>query len=181
MDRDSFCSHCGTPYTDTSRYPRACAACGRQVWANPAPVAVVLLPVVDGDRTGLLVVRRAIPPVGRLALVGGFVEAGETWQQGVARELWEEAMVRVDASTLRPLWYTSTEPAADLVLLFSLAPPVQAADLGPFEPNDEASERTVIFEPQELAFPLHTELARQYLSGALEVPPNGPGPHFLPA
>ena len=41
-------------------YPKSCAACGAQVWANPIPVAVALVPIVEGVRTGLLVVRRAI-------------------------------------------------------------------------------------------------------------------------
>ncbi len=167
MGRDSFCSYCGTAYTDTSGYPRTCPSCGRMVWANPKPVVVTLLPVVDGDRTGLLVVRRAIPPVGQLALVGGFMEVGETWQECAVRELWEEAAVKVEPAGLRPILFDTPEPATDLVLLFSLAPPIQAAELGLFEPNDEASERAVIFEPQELAFPLHTDLARRYLTEGL--------------
>ena len=62
--RDTFCSFCGTPYASTDRYPRTCAKCGVQVWANPIPVSVVLLPVVDGARTGLLVIRRGIEVVG---------------------------------------------------------------------------------------------------------------------
>src|SRR5579872_1926321 len=87
MPRDTFCSYCGTRFADTTAYPRMCTACGAQTWANPIPVAVLLLPVIDGARTGLLVVRRAIPPVGKLALVGGFVEDHESWQAGAAREL----------------------------------------------------------------------------------------------
>ena len=103
MERDSFCSHCGTRYGDVSGYPRTCPSCGAQVWDNPSPVAVVLQPVVEGDRTGLLVIRRAIPPVGRLALVGGFVEAHETWQQSAAREMVEEAGVDGVEVALGPL------------------------------------------------------------------------------
>jgi ADP-ribose pyrophosphatase YjhB (NUDIX family) len=136
-----------------------------RVWANPAPVAVVLLPVVDGARTGLLVVRRAISPVGKLALVSGFIEAHETWQQSAARELWEEAGVRIEPATLRPVSFSSTEPDPEFVLLFSVAPAVQAADLPPFVPNSEASERAVIFGPtEELAFPQHVQAARNYFA-----------------
>ena len=82
--RDTFCNYCGTRYAQTASYPRTCATCGAQVWSNPIPVAVALVPVDDG----LLVVRRAIPPgVGKLALVGGFVEDHEPWQAALAREL----------------------------------------------------------------------------------------------
>jgi 8-oxo-dGTP diphosphatase len=72
--RDQFCSACGTAYVAREAYPRRCPepACGLEVWANPIPVAVTLVPVIDGARTGLLVVRRGIEPGrGRLALVGG--------------------------------------------------------------------------------------------------------------
>ncbi|HWU89283.1 MAG TPA: NUDIX domain-containing protein, partial [Kofleriaceae bacterium] len=93
MPRDLFCSYCGARFADSMGYPRSCAACGAQTWANPIPVAVVLVPIIDGDRAGLLVVRRAIPPAGKLALIGGFVEEHESWQEGAAREVREEAGV----------------------------------------------------------------------------------------
>ncbi|RSM77321.1 NUDIX domain-containing protein [Kibdelosporangium aridum] len=162
MKRDAYCSSCGTAYADTSGYPRVCSGCGMQTWANPTPVAIVLVPVKDGSRTGLLVVRRAIPPVGQLALVGGFVDQGETWQQAGARELCEEAGMLVDSATLQPMWFTSTEPDPRHVLLFSLALEMQASDLPPFTPNSEASERGVIFGPRGLAFSLHEEAALKY-------------------
>lgn len=173
MPRDTFCSSCGARFADTTAYPRTCTACGAQTWANPIPVAVVLLPVIDGARTGLLVVRRAIPPVGKLALVGGFVEAHESWQVGAARELREETGVAIDPATLEPLWYASSAPRPDRVLLFSLAPAVDASALPPFTPGAEASQRGVWFGPgtaggpdDELAFPLHAEAARRYFARA---------------
>ncbi|TWP53873.1 NUDIX domain-containing protein [Lentzea tibetensis] len=161
MTRDSFCSSCGARYPDISHYPRTCASCGTQVWSNPVPVAVVLLPVVEGSRTGLLVVRRAIHPVG-LALVGGFMESGETWQQSAARELREEAGVEIAADSLAPHWFTS---AGKTVLLFGLAPAV--TELPAFTPNSEASERGILHADQtsELVFPLHAEAARRYFHG----------------
>ncbi|CAM3791023.1 NUDIX domain-containing protein [Kibdelosporangium persicum] len=162
MIRDAYCSSCGTPYADTSGYPRVCAACGAQAWANPTPVAIVLVPVDVRGRTGLLVVRRAIPPVGELALVGGFVDADETWQQAGAREVYEEAGLVIDSGSLEPLWFTSTEPCPNRVLLFGVAPKIQASGLPPFEPNSEASERGVVFGTRGLAFPLHEDAARRY-------------------
>ena len=174
MPRDSFCNSCGARFANTERYPRTCEACGVQVWANPIPVAVTLVPVSFGARTGLLVVRRAIPPSGKLALVGGFVEEYESWQACAARELREEANVSIDPTALRPLWFASGEPRPDRILLFAVAPTIAATALSPFEPNAEASERGVIFGPGEatdgLAFSLHTETVRRYFgaSGSLE-------------
>ena len=68
--RDSFCSYCGREFARPLRYPRKCQnpSCGADVYANPIPVALVLLPVTVGEQTGLLVVRRAIEPqLGKLA------------------------------------------------------------------------------------------------------------------
>ena len=76
MTRDAYCSYCGTTHPAPLVYPRRCPnpACGREVWANPIPVVVVLVPVGHEARLGLLVVRRGIEPQrGKLALVGGFV------------------------------------------------------------------------------------------------------------
>lgn len=163
--RDTFCNYCGTRFADVSSYPRTCTGCGAQIWANPIPVAVALVPIVSGARTGLLVVRRAIPPVGKLALVGGFVEERESWQVGAARELREEVNVEIDPASLQPLWFVSSEPAPNRVLLFGLAPPLDARALPAFTPNGESSERGVIFGVQELAFPLHVEATRRYFQG----------------
>ncbi len=164
--RDTFCSYCGTRFERAAGYPRTCRECGAQIWANPIPVAVALVPVIVEARTGLLVVRRAIPPVGKLALVGGFVEEHEPWQVGAARELREEVGVEIDPSTLLPLWYASSEPRPNRVLLFAVAPPIEASALGAFAANTEASERGVVFGcgdgDDTLAFPLHVEAARRY-------------------
>jgi ADP-ribose pyrophosphatase YjhB (NUDIX family) len=175
MPRDTFCSYCGTRFADPTTYPRMCTACGAQTWANPIPVAVVLLPVIDGARTGLLVVRRAIPPVGKLALVGGFIEEHEPWQVCAAREMREETGIAIDPATLEPLWYASSAPRPDRVLLFSLAPAIDASALPPFIPNAEVSQRGIWFGPgaagvdgpdDHLGFPLHAEAARRYFERA---------------
>jgi ADP-ribose pyrophosphatase YjhB (NUDIX family) len=169
MLRDTYCSYCGARFPEPLRYPRTCAACGVQIWANPIPVAVVLVPLIDGARTGLLVVRRAIPPgVGKLALVGGFLEEQETWQHGGAREVREETAAIVEPAALEPLWYASTEPRPDRVLLFSVAPPQPVSALPGFTHDTESSERGVIFGPGGLdevfAFSLHVEAVRRYFA-----------------
>jgi ADP-ribose pyrophosphatase YjhB (NUDIX family) len=164
--RNAFCSSCGTAFAETQGYPRICKTCGLHVWANPIPVSVVLVPLVTTGKTGLLVVRRAIEPrKGLLALVGGFLEEHETWQQGGVREILEETGITVDPATLEPFWYVSTEPRPNRVLLFSLAKPIPETALVPLTPNHEVSERGRVFGPEGLdelfAFPLHVEAAQR--------------------
>ena|ERR1041384_583351 len=167
--RDSFCSYCGTRFPEPLAYPRTCPACHTRIWANPIPVAVVLVQIVDGARTGLLVVRRAIPPgVGKLALVGGFLEEHEAWQVGGAREVREETGVIVEPDTLEPHWFASSAPRPDRVLVFSLAPPQPASALPRYTHDTESSERGVIYGPGGLdevfAFSTHIDAARRYFA-----------------
>jgi ADP-ribose pyrophosphatase YjhB (NUDIX family) len=167
--KDTFCSYCGTRYAQPLHYPRKCAnaACGVEVWANPIPVSVVLIPVLHGGRTGILVIRRGIEPRrGLLAIVGGFVEEQETWQAAGAREAKEESGVTIDPAGLQPFWFTSTEPRPNRVLLFSVAATLHSNELPPFQADHEATERGLVFGPQGLAqvfsFPLHVQAAERF-------------------
>jgi ADP-ribose pyrophosphatase YjhB (NUDIX family) len=169
LTRDTFCSFCGTAYEAPLAYPRTCASCKTQVWANPIPVSVVLVPVVKDGRTGLLVIRRGIQPgKDKLALVGGFLEDHETWAEGGAREILEETNVVVDAQKLTTFWFTSTAPRPNRVLLFSIAPALDADALGAYEGDAETLERGLVFGPGGLdevfAFPLHAEAARRFFA-----------------
>src|SRR5262245_9150289 len=104
--RDSHCAFCGAGFSDAEvearRWPRTCSGCGNISYKNPIPVAVLLLPVRVESALGLLVIRRGIPPqVGHLALPGGFVDFGETWQAACARELFEETGIRIPPDEVR--------------------------------------------------------------------------------
>lgn len=161
------CHVCGAAFGDTSFFPRVCDECGNMVWLNPVPVSVLLVPVQKDGRTGLLVIRRGIEPqVGKLALVGGFLEAHESWQEGGVREVIEETGVTVDAAGVAPFWFASSEPNPNRVLLFGTASDVDAASLEPFEPTTETTARGAVFGPDGLeevfAFPLHAEAAGRW-------------------
>lgn len=162
MTPHTFCHFCGTPLP-AGPFPRTCPGCGAQIWVNPIPVAVVLVPIGGG----LVVIRRAIQPgLGKLALPGGFVEEHETWQEGAAREVLEETGITIDPTALEPFWYTSTAPSPSRVLLFAIAAPPAA--VAPFTPARETSERGIIRGPDGLdevfAFPLHAKAARRYFA-----------------
>ncbi|HSD83492.1 MAG TPA: NUDIX domain-containing protein [Anaerolineae bacterium] len=157
----SCCSYCGHPFEIDQAWPRLCAVCGNTSFVNPLPVAVVLLPV---DR-GLLAVRRNIAPqIGQLALPGGYINRGESWQQAGARELFEETGIVIRPEDLHEFRVKST-PDYRMLLVFGLARGIRAADLPIFVPNEETQEICVLTAPQELAFSTHTEALREYFAG----------------
>jgi len=159
MERHSHCSYCGRAYADDA-WPRTCAGCKNTVWRNPIPVIVALVPVGNG----LLGVRRDIPPKkGMLALPGGFIDYGESWQEAAARELREETGVDAPAGMFRAFDLHST-PDGSMILIFArLMRPL--AELPAFTPNSEVSEIVVLKGDEPLAFPLHDSVMKEFMTG----------------
>jgi ADP-ribose pyrophosphatase YjhB (NUDIX family) len=157
--KNSHCSYCGNPFAEEQSWPRLCSHCGKVTYSNPLPVSVILLPV----DSGLLVVRRAIEPKkGFLALPGGFIGMGESWQEAGAREVFEETGIRILAQDIEDFRVLSAPDGT--LLVFGLAPALAAEDLPDFIPNAETSEILVIDAPQELAFSLHTQVIQEYFT-----------------
>ena len=65
---------------------KTCPDCHFTHWNNPAPVLAALVQI--GDM--ILLARNAAWPPGTFALITGFMEMGESPEQGIARELKEE-------------------------------------------------------------------------------------------
>lgn len=157
--KNSHCSFCGAAFAPDQAWPRTCAACQSVSYVNPLPVAVLLLPV-DG---ALVTVRRGIEPrKGQLALPGGFINLGESWQEAAARELFEETQIRVDPGRIRDFRVLSAPDGT--VLVFGEAEPLRAGDLPPFEPTEETAERVLLREPAPLGFPLHTRVVEEWFA-----------------
>lgn len=87
-----FCGACATP-TVQAAHERAkrCPACGLTVYPRIAPAMMTL--VTRG--TELLLARGVNFPPGRYSALAGFVEAGETIEECIVREVHEETGVRV--------------------------------------------------------------------------------------
>ncbi|WP_173327472.1 NAD(+) diphosphatase [Eubacterium pyruvativorans] len=87
-----FWGTCGSR-TELSSAERAvrCPSCGRVIY--PRIVPAVIVAVVDGDR--ILLTKYANRPFKNYALIAGFTEIGETLEETVAREVMEEAGLRV--------------------------------------------------------------------------------------
>ncbi len=90
--RHGFCAACGSPTkVQKSGYSRLCENCGAEHFPRVDPV-VIMLAEKDGKA---LVGRGPRFPAGFMSALAGFVEPGESLEEAVARELYEEAGVRV--------------------------------------------------------------------------------------
>jgi NAD+ diphosphatase len=92
--RHRFCGTCGNP-TEPFRagWGRRCGGCDAELFPRVDPV-VIMLAEHDGR---VLVGRQHRYPPGRYSALAGFVEPGESIEEAVARELFEEAGLRVGA------------------------------------------------------------------------------------
>ena len=85
-----FCAKCGQPSkVAEAGWKRVCVACSAEHFPRTDPVVIML--TVDGDRC--LLGRSARFPPGWFSTLAGFVEPGETIEDAVRRETFEEAGV----------------------------------------------------------------------------------------
>ena len=98
-----YCPTCATPLQfivqaedggDKERL--RCPACGFTHWNNPTPVLAAIVEY-QGQ---VLLARNAAWPGKMFALITGFMEAGESPQEGIAREVKEETNLDVQSTTL---------------------------------------------------------------------------------
>ena len=73
-----------------------CTACGFTHWNNPTPVLAAIIEY-EGK---VLLARNAAWPGKMYALITGFMEAGETPTEGIAREIAEETNLQTDSLKL---------------------------------------------------------------------------------
>ena len=92
--RHRFCAQCGgSTVAGASGWRRECTACGAMHFPRTDPVVIML--VTRGD--ACLLARQARFAPGMYSCIAGFVEPGETLEDAVRRESWEEAGLRVGA------------------------------------------------------------------------------------
>lgn len=92
--RHRFCARCGTPtLVFRAGWGRHCDNCGADHFPRVDPVVIML--AEHGGR--VLIGRQPQFPPQRYSALAGFVEPGESIEEAVARELFEEAGVRATA------------------------------------------------------------------------------------
>lgn len=99
-----YCGKCGAAsQPDAGGNTRRCCNpdCNQEIYPRTDPAIIVL--VADGDRCVLG--RQAGWPEGRYSTIAGFVEPGESLEDAVRREVYEETNIRVGA-----VRYHSSQP-----------------------------------------------------------------------
>ena len=92
--RHRFCANCGGPALMVSGgWRRECAQCGALHFPRTDPVVIML--AVRGDKCLLARQARFAPKM--YSCIAGFLEPGETLEDAVRRETWEEAGLRTGA------------------------------------------------------------------------------------
>ncbi|MCC2592808.1 NAD(+) diphosphatase [Tessaracoccus sp. OS52] len=171
------CDRCGEPtIPDSGGARRRCPECGALAFARQDPAVIVAI-LDPSDR--LLLARQSIWPESRVSVIAGFVEAGESLEQAVWREVAEEVGVALSA-----VRYVSSQPwpmPRSLMLGF-----VAAASDARLQPDGdeivearywERDELTRAVAAGELTLPGGASIARQlvdaWLSGELQRPEAG--------
>lgn len=132
-----FCAACGARVRrvrEEGQDRHRCPRCGWTFYGNPIPAAVA---IVTRGRSVLLT-RRARPPyAGTWDLPGGFLEAGETPEAAIRRELHEELGVATRRATL--LTFVTDRYGPDGFPLLTIIYRV-TVEPGPLSPADDVSE-----------------------------------------
>ncbi len=152
--RHRHCSACGQPSeVADAGWKRLCPACHAEHFPRTDPVAI-MLPTQNGHGAGerCLLGRQAVWPKGMWSALAGFIEPGETIEEGCARELKEEAgliATRVRYHSTQPWPYPSS-------LMIGLIAEVAEGEAAPCDTELEAVRW---FTREE---------ARQLLAGRIE-------------
>jgi len=99
-----FCGHCGSPTrAESGGNTRVCVdeGCARQCFPRVDPAIIVLV----SDRDRCLLGRQASWPEDRYSTIAGFVEPGESLEDAVRREVFEETNIKTSA-----IHYHSSQP-----------------------------------------------------------------------
>lgn len=102
LKNNQFCGRCGAVMdTMLEEVAQKCPHCGHITYPKISPAIIVA--ITKGDK--ILLARSSRFPAGRYSVIAGFVEAGETLEECVRREIHEE--VGIEADNIR---YFSSQP-----------------------------------------------------------------------
>ncbi len=152
QSRNRFCGTCGgATQQQRGGWVIRCARCADEYYPRTDPAIIVA--VGDGER--LLLGRQASWPEHRYSVLAGFLEPGESLEQAVAREVLEEAGVRIESCE-----YLASQPwpfPASIMLGFRAIARPQPVRLGP--------------ELEDARWLSAAEIRAQVAAGALQLSP----------
>lgn len=100
----NYCHICGSKYEEGTSQPWVCSSCKNHYFENPSPTVDLALFNEFGEI--LLAERAEEPNKGQYDLPGGFLEVGETAEEGLYREAQEELGLKIDDFT-KPIFIGS--------------------------------------------------------------------------
>ena len=150
--RSRYCGECGA-VNELVRggFATRCPGCGGERYPRTDPAIIVA--VSDGER--LLLGRQASWPEKRYSVLAGFMEPGESLEQTVAREVMEEAGVRISSCS-----YLASQPW-----------PFPASLMVGFHATAEAQPVRVGEELEDARWFSAAEIRSRIASGDLQVSP----------
>jgi ADP-ribose pyrophosphatase YjhB (NUDIX family) len=115
------CPHCAA----SAERPLVCERCGWRWYANPLPAAAVIVERPGpGGSASILLLRRAVDPGnGDWDLPAGYLEPGESAEEGALREAREEAGLEVELVELVGVYTSRPANAVSTVYLASALDP----------------------------------------------------------
>jgi NAD+ diphosphatase len=149
-----FCPRCGSPMGTRAHHGRdrrVCIAdgCGFVHWGNPTPVVAAII-----EHEGqMLLARGKNWPEKMFALVTGFLEANESPEQGVLREVKEE--VGLDGTVVELVGVYPFEMRNELIIAFYVR------TTGTITINEELAATKLVPKEKLRAWPMGTGLAVQ--------------------
>ncbi len=172
-DEPTRCPACGQPLStrllEEDHRPRLVCPAGHVTWRNPRLV-VGTLPVAGGR---VHLARRGIEPgAGRWSYPGGFLELGESPQEGARRETEEETRLLVEVGRLIGLY---SRPHAGVVTVIYEAQVVGGAPLPGLETAEVRGFAPDEIPWDELAFSTTESALRDWVASL-----PGRGPRFEP-
>lgn len=139
-----FCPRCATalePRPSTGPDPErlTCPACGWVHYGNPAPTVQAW---IDRDGSYLALRRNEEPLKGEWNMPGGFVEAGESGPEAIAREVAEETGLAIEVVAPIGIFASTYGDGAEALPIFDVAYRCRISDAGGAElaVSDESSE-----------------------------------------
>ncbi|MBB4265543.1 NAD(+) diphosphatase [Roseospira visakhapatnamensis] len=96
--RHRFCAACGAPsHPVDGGWRRRCGdpSCDASHFPRTDPAVIMLVTSGSGDDARCLLAHADRMPPGQISTLAGFVEPGESLEEAVRREVWEETAIRV--------------------------------------------------------------------------------------
>lgn len=153
-----FCAHRLIRKEVEGRRRLFCEACQTPLYENPLPATCLVVP--NGCGQILLVKRSVEPKIGFWCLPGGFLEVGETPEEGALRELLEETGLKGEIDRLLGVVTTPSTLYRAVLMVGFLVKDSQ----GELLPGDDAEETRYfnLKDLPEIAFDSHKTFIERY-------------------